>query len=477
MYSAFGSFYIPSCIMVFVYIKIYYAARERARRNIKKPNFSKRISRKIQKLSDKDKAGGNKAEEMKALVQQANKSLNKGENDTKIANSSTTQNTTVTTMSDSLAVGASKDAVASSTPVQGDVHKEEASLAPSAAKSGVKNGDNEPCNGTRCNNEEAKTTNNNNGLTISAHVEICEQNKSCHKLSETGNGNSMITKGVKKKMRFSDDTKGSDCDIDSDVVEDNVIQDAKLVGKEVEEIEVDKSAERKNLANMKVVRVETEGPQPKQIHPKKKMVHIMSAYSTDDEHHQEAVSQNSTMSKSSDQHINDGDRLIENPSATEILEITSATKPHPYGECATVRNNGVRTRRSVGVSTRSDNDKCCVQGKSCLKKSRGINYKCYYQKEQKANVENSVIICDESNCCGCNQHKDKLGPVNQVRSLKAKLRQRFQTHANGTSSCNSSTESSRRSSKGISIRQHNQIMIKSFYVLVCHFDIHSLHKM
>ena len=47
MYSAFGSFYIPSCIMVFVYIKIYYAARERARRNIGKPKlkFSKRFSR------------------------------------------------------------------------------------------------------------------------------------------------------------------------------------------------------------------------------------------------------------------------------------------------------------------------------------------------------------------------------------------------------------------------------------------------
>ena len=474
MYSAFGSFYIPSCIMVFVYIKIYYAARERARRNIKKPNFSKRISRKIQKLSDKDKAGGNKAEEMKALVQQANKSLNKVENDTKIANSSATQNTTVTTMSDSLAAGSSKDAVASSTSGHGDVHKGKTSLAPGEAKNGVKNVDNEPCNSTRCNNEEAKTTNNNNGLTISAHVEICEQNKSCHKLSEAGNGNSMIMKGVKKKMRFSDDTKGSDCDIDSDVVEDNVIQDAKLVGKEVEEIEVDKSAERKHLANMKVVRVETEGPQPKQIHPKKKMVHIMSAYSTDDEHHQEAVSQNSTMSKSSDQHINDEDGLMENPSATEILEITSATKPHPYGECATVRNNGVRTRRSVGVSTRSDNDKSCVQSKSCLKKSRGMNYKCYYHKEEKANVENSVITCDESNCCGCNQPKDKLGPVNQVRSLKAKLRQRFQTHANGTSSCNSSTESSRRSSKGISIRQHIQIML---YFLVFYIDIHSIHKM
>ncbi|TRY76159.1 hypothetical protein TCAL_03510 [Tigriopus californicus] len=44
MYSAFGSFYIPSCIMVFVYIKIYYAARERARRNIKIKKKSRRKS-------------------------------------------------------------------------------------------------------------------------------------------------------------------------------------------------------------------------------------------------------------------------------------------------------------------------------------------------------------------------------------------------------------------------------------------------
>jgi hypothetical protein len=44
MYSAFGSFYIPSCIMVFVYIKIYYAARERARRNIKVKRKSRRKS-------------------------------------------------------------------------------------------------------------------------------------------------------------------------------------------------------------------------------------------------------------------------------------------------------------------------------------------------------------------------------------------------------------------------------------------------
>ncbi|KZS07971.1 Sphingosine 1-phosphate receptor 3-like protein [Daphnia magna] len=33
LYSALGSFYIPSCIMVFVYIRIYYAARARARRS------------------------------------------------------------------------------------------------------------------------------------------------------------------------------------------------------------------------------------------------------------------------------------------------------------------------------------------------------------------------------------------------------------------------------------------------------------
>lgn len=32
-----GSFYIPSCIMVFVYIRIYYAAKARARRGIRKP--------------------------------------------------------------------------------------------------------------------------------------------------------------------------------------------------------------------------------------------------------------------------------------------------------------------------------------------------------------------------------------------------------------------------------------------------------
>ena len=44
MYSAFGSFYIPSCIMVFVYVKIYFAARERARRAVKVRRKSRRKS-------------------------------------------------------------------------------------------------------------------------------------------------------------------------------------------------------------------------------------------------------------------------------------------------------------------------------------------------------------------------------------------------------------------------------------------------
>ncbi len=47
LYSAFGSFYIPSCIMVFVYVKIYYAARDRARRNIKVRRKSRRKSNRL----------------------------------------------------------------------------------------------------------------------------------------------------------------------------------------------------------------------------------------------------------------------------------------------------------------------------------------------------------------------------------------------------------------------------------------------
>lgn len=41
LYSALGSFYIPSCIMVFVYIRIYFAARARARRAVRKPPKAK----------------------------------------------------------------------------------------------------------------------------------------------------------------------------------------------------------------------------------------------------------------------------------------------------------------------------------------------------------------------------------------------------------------------------------------------------
>lgn len=48
VYSALGSFYIPSCIMVFVYIRIYFAAKARARRGIRKPQ-----NRTTAKISDK----------------------------------------------------------------------------------------------------------------------------------------------------------------------------------------------------------------------------------------------------------------------------------------------------------------------------------------------------------------------------------------------------------------------------------------
>lgn len=41
LYSALGSFFFPSCIMVFVYIRIYYAAKKRARRGINKKSRNK----------------------------------------------------------------------------------------------------------------------------------------------------------------------------------------------------------------------------------------------------------------------------------------------------------------------------------------------------------------------------------------------------------------------------------------------------
>lgn len=45
LYSALGSFFIPSCIMVFVYIRIYYAAKARARRGIRKKEQNQKNSR------------------------------------------------------------------------------------------------------------------------------------------------------------------------------------------------------------------------------------------------------------------------------------------------------------------------------------------------------------------------------------------------------------------------------------------------
>merc|ERR1712018_936943 len=71
MYSAFRSFYIPSCIMVFVYIKIYYAARERARRVINKPGMAKRISRRFTKSSNPN--NGQQAAAVAAAAAAANR--------------------------------------------------------------------------------------------------------------------------------------------------------------------------------------------------------------------------------------------------------------------------------------------------------------------------------------------------------------------------------------------------------------------
>ena len=67
--SCCGSFYIPSCIMVFVYIKIYYAARERARRVINKPGLAKRVSRRFTGKSNTAASAANTA----ASVAAANK--------------------------------------------------------------------------------------------------------------------------------------------------------------------------------------------------------------------------------------------------------------------------------------------------------------------------------------------------------------------------------------------------------------------
>ena len=177
----------------------------------------------------------------------------------------------------------------------------------------------------------------------------------------------------------------------------------------------------------------------------------MSAYAAeDDDSPQGSIQCSSTNQCDREQRQEEEDAILENPSATEIMEIQSATTPHPYGECASARINGVRTRRSVGVSTRTDNNGCGVQtqtcSRTCRKSSGGVN-----AKSKGGKGDNDAINkCDES-CCSCkNRGGNGTGPVNQVRSLKAKLRLRFrhQSHPDGDSNCNSLSANERRSSKG-----------------------------
>lgn len=61
IYSALGSFYIPSCIMIFVYIRIYYAAKARARRGVPK------------KKQQAGNAGGRQADDKIAKGKSVNK--------------------------------------------------------------------------------------------------------------------------------------------------------------------------------------------------------------------------------------------------------------------------------------------------------------------------------------------------------------------------------------------------------------------
>ena len=231
MYSAFGSFYIPSCIMVFVYIKIYYAARERARRNITKPKFSKRISRRLGKATS---------------------------------------------------TPASKGVAANSAQSQ--------PLPPPSA-SHPKNASN----------------NGNSIATISGTVA---------KPAENGK--------TKKTTRFSADTKpGDGCASHGD---DDVFEEPK-----------DPEEQRSLLSGSAVNWIRRKREQKQQISKKrkKKSVHIMSA----------SIGPNSVDSESASSPTAAAGR----PSATEMTEVKGQ---HPYGQCQ--GQNGTRTRRSVGVSTRSD---------------------------------------------------------------------------------------------------------------------------
>ena len=443
MYSAFGSFYIPSCIMVFVYIKIYYAARERARRNINKPNIGKRISRKFANLSDKSKVGKidkiEEANKKEALLNSSKQSVP----EVQINNKSTTDSTQVHTLTST--EGSAVTTIISNKECidKNDFHcsssngkiGEEVELHPilNCTKSDEKNG-----------NENSG--NNNNGILTSVSIENSESPKNDQ---NPKNGNTNST-GCKKKMRFSDDTKGSDYDVDQNIARNET--NKSNIEKEENSIEIEHEGEKKTLLPMKVVHYKTEGPQPKQIHPKKKMVHIMSAYAAEEEEDLPHSPLKCGTETRCDKHQIQGeeDVIVENPSATEILEVESTKLPHPYGECASARANGVRTRRSVGVSTRTDSSGCGVQTQTCSRvcrrtQSGGSN------KSSKSCRTEEVIICDESNCCCKYQDRHRNGAVNRVRSIRTKLRLRFRNHAHqdGDATSNSLTPNERRSSKGM----------------------------
>ena len=430
--------------MVFVYIKIYYAARERARRNINKPNFGKRISRKFANLSDKSKGGrADKIEEAnkkEALINSSNLSVpqqvnNKSmTNSTQIPSLTSAENTAVATIVSNDKGNNEKTTDEMPCSSSNGKNHEEVELHPIVDSNKVTDKDG------------AETTvNNNNGILTSVSIE----NSDAPKSSQASTNGNPIASGCKKKMRFSDDTKGSDSDIDKNG--SDLSTNKNTVGEKENTIEVENEGEKKSLLPMKVERYKTEGPQPKQIHPKKKMVHIMSAYAAEEDDDSPQGSFKFTSETLCDKHQIQGeeDVILENPSATEILEVESTKLPHPYGECASARANGVRTRRSVGVSTRTDNNGCGVQTQTCSRVCRRSQGGGGNNKGVKIDKSEEVIVCDESSC-GCKYQERTVGAVNQVRSLRTKLRLRFrnQPHQCGASNSNSLSANERRSSKG-----------------------------
>ena len=460
MYSAFGSFYIPSCIMVFVYIKIYYAARERARRNINKPNIGKRISRKFANLSDKNKGGKSdkidEANKKEALLNSSKPSVPKVQINNKSATDSTQATTTLI----------STESNAVTTVISNEEHNE------------LHNNDELQCSSLNGKNQEEvelhpilnykkpieqngneNNGNSNNGILTSASIENSESSKAG--LSTTnGNANSS---GLKKKMRFSDDTKGSDDDTDQNGADS--LSNKTNIDKIENNIEVENEGEKKSLLPMKVVRVKTDGPQPKQIHPRKKMVHIMSAYAAEEEDDSphNSLKCGSAISCDTHQLQEEEDVILENPSATEILEVESTKLPHPYGECASAKANGVRTRRSVGVSTDERDNGCGAQTQTCSRVCRRSHTGASNRGNKRCKTEETVI-CDESNCCCKYQDRTRAGAVNHVRSLRTKLRLRFRSHTNRCEdpSSNPLTANERRSSKGNSNILHDGSILTHF---------------